>query len=173
MLLCHVSCWISEPSLSMLEKLKRHLNIHNYPANEIEGRWCFRRVCLPVCSQGSPHVTITFDVLNLTIRVPPDMFKLIQLGPHCKRPPPSFCQKIHCFLLKYFLWTTILKFHTELFLNLGKVNNCWTSCRFWCKIYVIYIKYYLCISSVSIGVYYNYYITHLHVTVQNLPAYFM
>ena len=36
----------------------------------------------------SPHVTIIHDALDLTVQalLPPDMFKLVQIGLHCTNP---------------------------------------------------------------------------------------
>ena len=88
-----------------------HLFIHIYrqPTKLREGN-VFSRVCHSVNRGGGPHVSITHDALNLTIRnpqsphtgTPPhmNMFKLVQLGPHSilsspLPPPPDMFKLIH------------------------------------------------------------------------------
>ena len=64
-------------------------------------------ICQSVClqEQGVVSVTITHDALDLTVQgPPPDMFKLVQPGPHCTgtqlRPwPPRVCSNL--FIVKH------------------------------------------------------------------------
>ena len=55
--------------------------------------------CHLVCPQrgGGPHVTATWTCSNMFIwdpPPPPDIFKLVQLGPHCTAPPPPDMLKL-------------------------------------------------------------------------------
>ena len=54
----------------------------------------FSRMCLTACSQEA-HITINYDALDLCTCTAPlffkdmDMFKRVQLGPHCTGKAPS------------------------------------------------------------------------------------